>query len=84
MKPVTVQVAIISSGKKSEPHTFVYTPKGTYTPLAAATTLSSTNTIHSSLSTAQGIYFCLYTYIFLLIQYLENTKKNDKFIKKLK
>ncbi|XP_065365994.1 nuclear factor of activated T-cells 5 isoform X5 [Calliphora vicina] len=53
MKPVTVQVAIISSGKKSEPHTFVYTPKGTYTPLAAATTLSSTNTIHSSLSSAQ-------------------------------
>ncbi|KNC25818.1 hypothetical protein FF38_08157, partial [Lucilia cuprina] len=53
LKPVTVQVAIISSGKKSEPHTFVYTPKGTYTPLAAATTLSSTNTIHSSLSSAQ-------------------------------
>lgn len=44
MKPVTVQVAIISSGKKSESHTFVYTPKGTYTPLAAATTLSTTAT----------------------------------------
>jgi len=44
-----VQVSIVSSGKKSEPHTFTYTPKGQYTTLAAASTLS--NTIH-----AQGIY----------------------------
>lgn len=41
MKPVSVQVLVVSSGKKSESHTFTYTPKGTYTPLAAATTLSS-------------------------------------------
>ncbi|XP_017872684.1 PREDICTED: nuclear factor of activated T-cells, cytoplasmic 1-like [Drosophila arizonae] len=49
LKPVSVQVSIISSGKKSEPHTFTYTPKGSYTTLAAASTLSST--MHS-----QGIY----------------------------
>lgn len=55
LKPVTVQLLIISSGKKSEPHTFVYTPKGSYTTLAAATTLSIT-ALHGSLSAAQGIY----------------------------
>ncbi|XP_022228444.2 homeotic protein female sterile isoform X6 [Drosophila obscura] len=42
IKPVSVQVSIISSGKKSEPHTFTYTPKGQYSTLAAASTLSST------------------------------------------
>lgn len=69
LKPVTVQVLIISSGKKSEPHTFVYTPQGTYTPLAAATTLSSTNSIHSSLPSGQGICFCLN--LFLSLSYLD-------------
>ncbi|XP_019846126.2 nuclear factor of activated T-cells 5 isoform X3 [Bactrocera dorsalis] len=52
LKPVTVQLVIISSGKKSEPHAFVYTPKGSYTTLAAATTLSSA-ALHGSLSAAQ-------------------------------
>ncbi|XP_018784835.1 PREDICTED: nuclear factor of activated T-cells 5 isoform X5 [Bactrocera latifrons] len=52
IKPVTVQLIIISSGKKSEPHAFVYTPKGSYTTLAAATTLSSA-ALHGSLSAAQ-------------------------------
>ncbi|XP_055846540.1 nuclear factor of activated T-cells 5 isoform X2 [Episyrphus balteatus] len=47
MKPVTVQLCIISSGKKSESHTFTYTPKGSYTTLSAATTLS---TLHGSMS----------------------------------
>ncbi|XP_055915331.1 nuclear factor of activated T-cells 5-like isoform X2 [Eupeodes corollae] len=47
LKPVTVQLFIISSGKKSESHTFTYTPKGTYTTLSAATTLS---TLHGSMS----------------------------------
>lgn len=47
MKPVTVQLSIISSGKKSESHTFTYTPKGSYTTLSAATTLS---TLHGSMS----------------------------------
>uniref|UniRef100_A0A1A9X1E9 Nuclear factor of activated T-cells 5 n=1 Tax=Glossina brevipalpis TaxID=37001 RepID=A0A1A9X1E9_9MUSC len=47
LKPITVQLLIISSGKKSEPHTFVYTPKGNYTALAAATCLSSSaNNFH--------------------------------------
>ncbi|XP_028893928.2 nuclear factor of activated T-cells 5 isoform X2 [Zeugodacus cucurbitae] len=52
LKPVTVQLVIISSGKKSEPHSFVYTPKGSYTTLAAATTLS-TAALHGSLTAAQ-------------------------------
>ncbi|XP_067641366.1 nuclear factor of activated T-cells 5 isoform X2 [Eurosta solidaginis] len=51
LKPVTVQLVIISSGKKSEPHTFVYTPKGSYSTLAAATTLNAA--LHGSLSAAQ-------------------------------
>lgn len=52
LKPAIVQVSIVSSGKKSEPHTFTYTPKGSYTTLAAASTLS--NTMHN-----QGIYLLI-------------------------
>uniref|UniRef100_A0A182YQ42 Nuclear factor of activated T-cells 5 n=1 Tax=Anopheles stephensi TaxID=30069 RepID=A0A182YQ42_ANOST len=36
-EPVTIKMYIVSSGKKSETHDFVYTPKGDHTTLSAAT-----------------------------------------------
>uniref|UniRef100_A0A182N093 Nuclear factor of activated T-cells 5 n=1 Tax=Anopheles dirus TaxID=7168 RepID=A0A182N093_9DIPT len=37
VEPATVKVYIVSSGKKSESHDFIYTPKGEHTTLSAAT-----------------------------------------------
>ncbi|XP_036319262.1 uncharacterized protein LOC118733797 isoform X1 [Rhagoletis pomonella] len=75
LKPITVQLVIISSGKKSEPHTFVYTPKGSYSTLAAATTLSTG--LHSSLSVAQGIYLFILHLDFKMKIYLKRKNRSS-------
>uniref|UniRef100_A0A182M484 Nuclear factor of activated T-cells 5 n=1 Tax=Anopheles culicifacies TaxID=139723 RepID=A0A182M484_9DIPT len=41
-EPVTIKMFIVSSGKKSETHDFIYTPKGEHTTLSAATVPSPT------------------------------------------
>lgn len=53
MKPVTVYLGIVSSGKISELHSFIYTPKGTYSTLAAATNATNSGgiEIYSSIAT---------------------------------
>ncbi|KAL5274953.1 NFAT5.2 family protein [Megaselia abdita] len=51
-KPVKVELFIISSGKKSETHSFMYTPSGTHTILSAA---SSTMSLHGVLSATKAI-----------------------------
>uniref|UniRef100_U5EFX6 Nuclear factor of activated T-cells 5 n=1 Tax=Corethrella appendiculata TaxID=1370023 RepID=U5EFX6_9DIPT len=38
LEPTTVQIFIVSGGKKSETHNFTYTPKNSHTALTAATT----------------------------------------------
>lgn len=40
-EPVNINVYIVSSSKKSEPHDFVYTPKVEQNLLAAATSMGS-------------------------------------------
>jgi len=52
IEPVTVQILVMSSGKQSESHDFVYLPKGRHNMLSSSTTLG---TIHGSINNCQDI-----------------------------
>lgn len=54
-EPVKIQIYILSSGKKSEPHNFMYTPKNYHTMLTAATTIGSFG-IQNSEEDCQGTF----------------------------
>ncbi|XP_037921540.1 nuclear factor of activated T-cells 5 isoform X4 [Hermetia illucens] len=64
VEPITVQFFVMSSGKKSEAHNFVYTPKGVHSLLSAATTLS---TLHGAISNSQDAQ-----------RFVENTTTNSR------
>uniref|UniRef100_A0A182UN35 Nuclear factor of activated T-cells 5 n=1 Tax=Anopheles merus TaxID=30066 RepID=A0A182UN35_ANOME len=53
-EPVTIKLYILSSGKKSETHDFIYTPKGEHTALSAATTVATIPGRRNRLGTAVG------------------------------
>lgn len=55
-EPVKIQIYILSSGKKSEAHNFMYTPKNYHTILTAASTTGSFG-IQNSEKDCQGIFF---------------------------
>lgn len=53
--PVTVQLFVTSSNKKSESHSFVYTPKNSQSILMSATSMGTLQ--NNSLASNQGIYY---------------------------
>lgn len=74
-EPVTVQLFAMSSGKRSDPHNFVYTPKGQMGILEASTThgCGNHNSQTASLNTSnlqQGIIRLLR---FIRIKFVGNT-----------
>lgn len=57
--PVTVQLFVTSSNKKSESHSFVYTPKNSQSILMSATSMGTIQ--NNSLASNQGIYYKIYS-----------------------